>query len=213
MLVICLLALSTLHCGAYNSQGLYVRGVQSQARPLKSCNRRYFIGQSYPQLLRASNCRRFARAQVAFNEDDEDDEDDYLDDDDLPLGKRVGIMLLRLIRNILVQILHLFRKIVVVTSITVISASFIMAQRAAIKSAQAISNAFIDVLKFVFKETFRFLLSRIPKKAAQTSKKQGGMKKTRQARGESFARFEEEGKEQEETEGKKENPTRPKRNT
>jgi hypothetical protein len=199
MLFICLLAVSTLHCGAFVH-------IQPQAGPWKRCNRRYFIGLSNPQLLRESNCRRFASATIAFHEDDEDDEDDYLDDDDLPLGKRVGIMLLRLIRNILVQILQLFRKIFVVTSITVISASFIMAQRAAIKSAQAISNAFIDVLKFIFIETFRFLLSRIPKKSTQPSK-QGG-KNTRQARGGSIARLEEEEEEQEETEGKKKKPNK-----
>ena len=103
--------------------------------------------------------RLFARAAHKEEDDDEDDADTYLDDDELPLGKRIVIMLARLVRNLVLQALLLIKKIVMVSSIAVISGSFLLAQRAAIKSAQAISNAIIDCIKFCFKETFRALLS------------------------------------------------------
>ena len=103
--------------------------------------------------------RLFARAARKEEDDDEDDGDTYLDDDELPLGKRIVIMLARLVRNLVLQALLLIKKIVMVSSIAVISGSFLLAQRAAIKSAQAISNAIIDCIKFCFKETFRALLS------------------------------------------------------
>lgn len=114
-----------------------------------------------PQLLLAKFSFRTAlhAANDATNEAyDDDDHDAFIDDEDLPLLKQIAIMLMRLIRNIIFQILKMLRIIVVSSSIAVISASFILAQKAALRSAQMVSSAIVNTISFVFKELFRFLL-------------------------------------------------------
>lgn len=101
-------------------------------------------------------------AKIAARREDEvaddDDDDTFLDDEELPLAKQVGVMLLRLMKNIIVKVLKMLQWILVSSSIAVVSGSLLLAQRAAIKSAQAVGNAIIDVATFVFKETFRTIL-------------------------------------------------------
>jgi len=96
--------------------------------------------------------------KLAARREDDDDDETFLDDDELPLAKQVGVMLLRLMKSIIVQVLKMLQWIVVSSSIAVVSGSLLLAQRAAMKSAQAVGNAIIDVVTFVFKETFRTIL-------------------------------------------------------
>lgn len=101
---------------------------------------------------------RVLEGKLAARREDDDDDETFLDDDELPLAKQVGVMLLRLMKSIIVQVLKMLQWIVVSSSIAVVSGSLLLAQRAAMKSAQAVGNAIIDVVTFVFKETFRTIL-------------------------------------------------------
>jgi uncharacterized membrane protein len=67
-------------------------------------------------------------------------------------------MLARLCRTITLEVLNALKYVVLTSLVAIISSSFILAQKAAISSAKAVSNAIIDVITFIVKRALSSLI-------------------------------------------------------
>jgi len=98
------------------------------------------------------------KRSMVMADDDPYDDQIWLDDDELPLWKRAVIMLARLCRTITLEVLNALKYVVLTSLVAIISSSFILAQKAAISSAKAVSNAIIDVITFIVKRALSSLI-------------------------------------------------------
>jgi len=110
-------------------------------------------------------------------DDDPYDDQIWMDDDELPLWKRAVIMLARLCRTLLLELLKGAKFVFLTSLVAIISASFILAQKAAVSSARAVSNAIIDVVAFVFKSSFSSLLLLFATRKDKTGKRKNEREK------------------------------------